>query len=369
MFELFESRNIKKFKPNGTIDCNENDVNYHYTSSSSLLSILKERNIRFTDAWFMNDKSEMTYFIDCLVGFLKENKGYPKCTETFEKLLLNGESLASYKKVDISTLRFYTDIDVFKDKKLRQFVFCLSESGDSLNMWNYYSHSNNYQGYNIGVNVKEFLKTLNRRSELSIDPYFIYYGKVIYTEQEQRQEIQDLCDSLEDDKLSPNQRIRYLWDYITTYGLFYKNSAFKNEEEYRIVISVSEDILHSSAKEQKQENSIVLKDAPEGMLNVETKEQKIARDETAVRVTEGQIDGEIKTDDKDGIIPEYKFDFYERKGIIVPYLSVRISKNAIKSITIAPTLDEKLAMNSLKEFLEMNGYEAKISNSKIPIRF
>ena len=369
MFESFESRNLKKFKPNGTIDCNENEVNYHYTSSSSLLSILKGRNIRFTDAWFMNDKSEMTYFIDRLVDFLKENKGYSKCIEAFENLLLNGAPLESYKKVDISTLRFYTDIEVLKDKKTRQFVFCMSESSDSLNMWNYYSHSNNYQGYNIGVNVKEFLKTLNKRSELPIDPYFIYYGKVIYAEQEKKQEIRDFCNFLENDDLPSRQRGRYLWEYITTYGLFYKDNAFKNEEEYRIVISVSEDILLSPTKEQKQESSTVLKDASECVLNVVTKEQKTERDETAVRVAEGQLDEEIKTNDEDGIIPEYKFDFYERKGIIVPYLSVMFSKNAIKSITIAPTLDEKLATSSLEGFLEINGYKAKVSNSKIPIRF
>ena len=369
MFESIESRNIKKFKPNGTIDCNENEVNYHYTSSSSLLSILKGRNIRFTDAWFMNDKSEMTYFIDRLVDFLKENKGYSKCIEAFENLLLNGAPLESYKKVDISTLRFYTDIEVLKDKKTRQFVFCMSESSDSLNMWNYYSHSNNYQGYNIGVNVKEFLKTLNKRSELPIDPYFIYYGKVIYAEQEKKQEIRDFCNFLENDDLPSRQRGRYLWEYITTYGLFYKDNAFKNEEEYRIVISVSEDILLSPTKEQKQESSTVLKDASECVLNVVTKEQKTERDETAVRVAEGQLDEEIKTNDEDGIIPEYKFDFYERKGIIVPYLSVMFSKNAIKSITIAPTLDEKLATSSLEGFLEINGYKAKVSNSKIPIRF
>lgn len=368
MFESFESRNIKKFKPNGTIDCNENEVNYHYTSSSSLLSILKGRNIRFTDAWFMNDKSEMTYFIDRLVDFLKENKGYSKCIEAFENLLLNGAPLESYIKVDISTLRFYTDIEVLKDKKTRQFVFCMSESSDSLNMWNYYSHSNNYQGYNIGVNVKEFLKTLNKRSELPIDPYFIYYGKVIYAEQEKKQEIRDFCNFLENDDLPSRQRGRYLWEYITTYGLFYKDNAFKNEEEYRIVISVSEDILLSPTKEQKQESSSVL-EVSEGVLKVVTKEQKTERDETAVRVAEGQLDEEIKTNDEDGIIPEYKFDFYERKGIIVPYLSVMFSKNAIKSITIAPTLDEKLAMNSLEEFLKINGYKAKVSNSKIPIRF
>ena len=367
MLESFESRNIKKFKSNGTIDCNENEVNYHYTSSLSLLSILKGRNIRFTDAWFMNDKSEMTYFIDRLVDFLKENKECSKCVETFESLLLNGAPLESYKKVDISTLRFYTDIEVLKDKKTRQFVFCMSESSDSLNMWNYYSQSNNYQGYNIGVNIKEFLKILNKRSELSIDPYFIYYGKVIYTEQEQKQEIQKFCDSLENE--SPlNQRKVDLWEYITAYGLFYKDNAFKNEEEYRIVISVSEDILLLPTKEQKQESSSVL-EVSEGVLKVVTKEQKTERDATAVRVAEGQLDEEIKTNDEDGIIPEYKFDFYERKGIIVPYLSVMFSKNAIKSITIAPTLDEKLATSSLEEFLEINGYKAKVSNSKIPIRF
>lgn len=362
MIESFESKNIKKFKPNGSIDCNENEVNYHYTSSSSLLSILKEQNIRFTDARFMNDKLELLYFIDSLVEFLKKNKGYHECTKTFEKLVLNGQSIEKYKKIDVSALRFYSDIDIFKDKKIRQFIFCLSESDDSLNMWNYYSHSSNYQGYNIGVNIKKFLKTLNRRSVLSIDPYFIYYGKVIYTEQEQKQEIRDFCNFLEDNKLSSRQRKLYLWEYITTYGLFYKNKAFKNEEEYRIVISVSEDILHSSTKEQQQGGNTVLK-VSKGVLNMVTKEQRIEgkKAETVMRVAKGQLNVDIKTKDEDGKIPEYKFNFYERKGILVPYLSVRFSKNAIKSIMIAPTLDEKLASSSLEEFLEINGYKAKVS--------
>lgn len=323
MIESLKSKNIKIFTQDEIIDDKEDKVKYHYTSTSGLLSILKGQTLRFTDARFMNDKSELSYFIDFLANFLKKNKEYSECTKAFEKLVLNGQSIENYKKIDVSALRFYTDINVFKNQNLRQFVFCLSESSDSLNMWNYYSHSSNYQGYNIGINIEEFLKTFESRCSLKIDPFFIYCGKVLYAPNSQKQEIQHFCNDLESQDLSMELRILSLSEYITSNGLFYKNKAFKNEEEYRIVIAVSEDILHSTTKnyEKDVENS------------------------------------------------DFKFDFYERNGVVVPCLSVRFDKNSIKSIMIAPTIDEKLASSSLEEFLEINGYEAKISNSKIPIRF
>lgn len=323
MIELLKSRNIKVFTPNGITDGIKDKIKYHYTSTSGLLSILKCGTIRFTDARFMNDKSELLYFIDILADFLKENDGYPKCVEAFEKLLLDGNSLDTYKKADISTLQF-NGIDILKGKKIRQFVFCLSKSKDSLNMWNYYTHSNNYQGYNIGIKVEEFLKTFEKRCLLPIDPFYIYYGKVVYVENNQKQGIiREICNDLESQDLPMELRILSLSEYITSNGLFYKNKAFKNEEEYRVVIAVSEDTLHSTTRNYGKdvENS------------------------------------------------DFKLDFYERNGVVVPCLSVRFDKISIKSIMIAPTIDEKLASSSLEEFLEINGYKAKVSNSKIPIRF
>lgn len=368
MIESLKSKNIKIFTQDEIIDDKEDKVKYHYTSASGLLSILKGQTLRFTDARFMNDKSELSYVIDFLADFLRKNKGYPECTKAFEKLVLNGQSIENYQKIDVSTLRFYTDIDIFKNQNLRQFVFCLSRSKDSLNMWNYYSHSNNYQGYNIGINIEEFLKTFESRSTLKIDPFFIYCGKVLYLPNSQKQEIQHFCDSLEAENSPQNIKILHLWDYIATYGLFYKNNAFKHEDEYRVVIVVSEDILHSSIKEQKNDNEFIIK-ISDGELNFATKIGSENRGELFMKVSEGQLNAMIKTQEKNDGSNDFRFDFFERNGVVVPCLSVRFDKNSIKSIMIAPTIDEKLASSSLKEFLKMNGYKAKVSNSKIPIRF
>ena len=368
MIEPFKSKNIKILTQDEIIDDKEDKVKYHYTSTSGLLSIIKGQTLRFTDARFMNDKSELSYFIDSLAFFLKKNKGYPECTKAFEKLVLNGQSIKDYKKIDVSALRFYTDIDVFKNQNLRQFVFCLSESSDSLNMWNYYSHSSNYQGYNIGINIEEFLKTFESRCSLKIDPFFIYCGKVLYAPNSQKQEIQHFCNDLESQDLPLNSKILHLWDYISTYGLFYKNNAFKHEDEYRVVIVVSEDILHSSIKEQKKEDKFII-NISDGELNFATNIEPRNRDESFVKVSEGQLNAMIKTQEKNDGSSDFRFDFYERNGVVVPCLSVRFDKNSIKSIMIAPTIDEKLASSSLEEFLKINGYEAKVSNSKIPIRF
>ena len=63
---------------------------YHYTSPNAFLSILQNQNLRFTDARFMNDKVELTYFIKLLLDFIDKNKQkYPLCEECLYGLLAN----------------------------------------------------------------------------------------------------------------------------------------------------------------------------------------------------------------------------------------------------------------------------------------
>ena len=62
-------------------------------------------------------------------------------------------------------------------------------------------------------------------------------------------------------------------------------------------------------------------------------------------------------------------DFFERNGILVPCLYVPLVKNAVNKITTAPTLEKSIAESSLKEFLEINGYQADVESSDIPVRF
>ncbi len=53
-----------KFYNNLKIDVDtEVDAVYHYTSANALLSIIQKRELRFTDRFYLNDKSEGTYVL------------------------------------------------------------------------------------------------------------------------------------------------------------------------------------------------------------------------------------------------------------------------------------------------------------------
>lgn len=64
-----------------------------------------------------------------------------------------------------------------------------------------------------------------------------------------------------------------------------------------------------------------------------------------------------------------KLDYCERNGVFSPHLELQIKKNAVKKITISPTIEREIAESSLRERLVQKDYSAEISVSEIPIRF
>ncbi len=56
-------------------------------------------------------------------------------------------------------------------------------------------------------------------------------------------------------------------------------------------------------------------------------------------------------------------------GVFTPHIELQIEKNAVKKITISPTIERDIAKSSLKELLDKNGYSTDIGVSEIPIRF
>ena len=298
------SNKIRSFQPHeAKKQTSGNFTRYHYTSANAMVSILKGQaqgfgSVRFTDARFMNDRSEHMYFIKCLFEFLDEHrKDYQYCQTIVNDLLLNKYSEKDYLSLRVSEL----DEIIVKDflfTKSRNFIFCLSKANDSLHMWNYYIRNGNYQGYNIGINIKDFLKSFSSESDSKADPIRIYCGNVIYDKSSQEKEIKALCDAIElfgeKTRGLPDERkgsfpsnselaMGYLWLYIQYCGLFYKDKSFSDENEYRIVIQFDEYVAGESIStyfDSKSEN-----------INC---------------------------------------DFFERNGILVPYLSVPLAKMQLR---------------------------------------
>ena len=303
-------------------------IRYHYTSAEALLSILSERpELRFTDIHYMNDRSEMVYCVSCILKFLEKNRtDYSFFDKVVSALLLKRHSPDEYKNFSVSRVDF-EDNKIYPYLPTRSFVFCMSKSGDSLPMWNYYVRNNKYLGYNIAFDVYKFLKSFDTDKIKTADPVIFKYGHVLYRENEQQKEVLKLAERIERDNQRKGEtaiahNMIFLRNYIESYGAFFKHPAFKNEEEYRIVLVITNNRLLTSRENYYNNN-----------------------------------------------LRKLRLDYCERNGVLVPYMAVPINKDAFKKITISPTIEREISKQSLEDYLSQKNYNIEVKTSTIPIRF
>lgn len=331
-FNPFQSHNIKGFSSKSNFDevVNEKIV-YHYTSSDAFVSILKSKQVRFTDVRYMNDKSEGKFIVKLLVEFVEKHyNDYPIFCNAINELL-KGNNFEDLKKMKEENIK-YTDISGLKYTAQRHFLFCLSTGSDLLNMWNYYVHNDTYQGYNIGFNPVSFLKSFdvdikdNRMNSFSVN-----YGKIIYDYKKQEDEIIHFAAELEDSINKGNKALGYLMieirNYIETQGYFYKSKDFKAENEFRVMITIVDERVPTQESDAQKYSGIHNKKICENVC--------------------------IKN------------------GLIVPYLSVEFPVDAIKRVTMSPITEAEIAKSGIKELFRICGISTSIPvfPSKIPIRF
>lgn len=308
----------------------DQNVVYHYTSPDGFLEILKGQKLRFTDIRYMNDRSEGIYFVKLLLEYMENNMGTYPYTEKVINDLLSLNDYEEIKALKTATVKYTTNINS-KVHPARTFLFCTCCDPDSLNMWNYYVKNGSYQGYNIGIRVASFLEEINKslpdKSNVSI-----YYGKVLYQNKEQQNEIKNLFETLEDalsrvGKLSSSKYIATytLKRYIDLYGVFYKHPQFADEKEYRFVIEVDVD-----------------------------SENELGDDLVVFSLDESKI----------------KEDFCIRNGVITPFLEVPFANDTISRIYISPMTEFEIAKYSIRELIDKKRYlKVQIHKSGIPIRY
>lgn len=329
----FNSSFIQEFHPGKTTseDISKLSV-FHYTSPDALLSIINGRFLRFSDIRYMNDRSELIFFVKRLVEFVEKNADIYSYFNDAVNLLLKKHKFTELKDLDIAEIDYNA-----ATPRLRSFIFCTCTDSDSLNMWNYYASNGTYTGYSIGFSVKDFLKTFDVDDPKELDAFNVYYGKVIYEEKKQFEAIKELAESIEnyhkryEKQFSLESAATVIRLYIDTRGPFFKSDRFKSEKEFRFLVSISDRRIARSEEEAKKYFGKNNKTMVEG--------------------------------------------FFARNGLIVPYLQVSIPTNAITRLTISPMTEFLIAKSSLKELLEQKGFktnsgqEIPVFRSKIPIRF
>ena len=310
---------IREFNQNEEVDM---EPQYHYTSPDGFLSIVKNNCLRFTDISFLNNVSESIYMLKVICDYFCEYpQKFPRVEEAFFEMIKENkpEDIAN---LNVREVKYQLPLPIIKQ---RQFVFCMCNECDKLNMWNYYVNNGVYQGYNIGFNVQELIRSFDVEEDI-LDSFLVYYGNVLYKKAEQYKFLKNRFKKLEevhknDENL--NHLTIKLRMFIDSFCAFFKHPKFEEEKEFRIVIEIAD------ARIPRTDNHFV------GPYN-----------------------------------KKMKYDFYTKNGLIIPCLYVKINKQSFSRITVSPIMEAEITKMSIRELLSTNGYKGcRVYQSTIPIRF
>lgn len=217
---------------------------FHYTSPEGLMGILKNREIFFTDAQYLNDYKERLSINDELKRFWEEN--YNKYDKCFYQLF-KGIHVDSYEDNEFP----YIDGSV-TDESYRYFILSASMNKDSLSMWKYYAKNDSYNGYNIDLFIPALVdEWIDRETGVAIE-----MGLVIYDSNQKQDKIHDFIEKLYEEwckyKVSDLMNQKMVKEYkawIAYASLFFKKSCFSAEEEMRFVAVVPKSKLNEISYE------------------------------------------------------------------------------------------------------------------------
>lgn len=218
------------------INDNIEDV-YHYTSLETIKCILNNGTLRFTNINFLNDECEFTYLFIVLSDMIfnyrfKYDKLFCDFLESICSEYCNNEA-------------YFIGAEIKSDTNRQYYISSFSLCDDSLSLWTLYTKDRNFIGCNIGINP-------NKVSIYDLTGKLLR-GKVIYNRKEQENILNELIASwyLFYEKTSLKQEFcSYMQNMLYKYALFFKHSAFEQEQEYRFVY-YNEDKLNIQNEEEK----------------------------------------------------------------------------------------------------------------------
>ena len=278
---------------------------YHYTSIYGLEGIIKNKELWLSKSEFLNDKLELKYTLDTIMTLIEQFSGDNNNTEE----LVFKEWIKQSIQNKFFSLEIYT--------------LSLSTNKDSNLLWSNYA---NNDGYNVEFIYPELLHILNTNITENHEPkkLFIFPYAVVYNKEKQLELLKKELINLykiflyafdtNDEKLYYKYGSKTLAN-IVTYSIFFKDSSFNQEEEFRIAAYFT-DV------------------------------------EYAKKVTKFRISN----------------------GIFIPYIPLSIeninNNKLIQSINIGPKNSLDIAKVGMEYFLNScNMEEVEVKKSKIPYRY
>lgn len=195
-------------------------IYYHYCSLETFINILKNKNIRLGNPDKMNDGNEIMLFFEKLKT---------KMNNHFE--LLKDEAVRKYYEYVYSEGLETVYNENYNQQKVPH-IICLSKEEDLLSQWRGYADDG--RGVAIGFDIAEFLKLGNflnavevlydeEKCDENVDNFLLNYG--IYNSK-----------PLEFDRMKDVYfEIANFTESLLTEAIGYKNSAFQEEKEVRLL--------------------------------------------------------------------------------------------------------------------------------------
>lgn len=170
---------------------------YHYTSLSAFFSMIRSKEIWLTNTGTMNDRKEISYYVERLENELSEydKKGF------FERV---------YEQIPLSY----------------KYAFCLSTENDDAAQWERYGNS--AEGVCISFSVAELYKCIYGYNDFMFNE--VFYNESV-TNDKNCEIIKKYLETQEIDIFSSEEE---LIRRVIHVGNLHKHKSFKNEHEVRI---------------------------------------------------------------------------------------------------------------------------------------
>lgn len=209
------------------------NIVYHYCSATVFKKIIENKALRLSDVTESNDSKEIIYNN----AFIKQ----------YVQSKINGFSrkfkLNRFKKEELLQIVFNHFSFYMEDFYYRPYACCFSYNGDLLSQWRGYADDG--RGFAIGFDLNMLRKIGKPEKDDRISNDIFELGDVIYNEKEERKRIRIIVNALFDwfaDDIKtkgydPNAFIvdaNILMKFLFKNCLFYKNSFFEEEKEWRL---------------------------------------------------------------------------------------------------------------------------------------
>ena len=208
---------------------------YHYTKCNGVNGILENNCFWATKSDFLNDPKEFSYIEAIIRDICKE--------------LIKNEDWREMFLKDVLEEKVFLD----GGRNKEYFILSFSKCRDSITMW---SEFGNKTGYNIGFDGKKIIKRIEE------DNIIEYHGFVLYEKAHQKEAIRKILNTdlpeelemsfsniIEAGAKNRNNEIyrkacRKFQKIAAVYAMFFKHSAFKEEEEYRFIFKKKAEVLY-----------------------------------------------------------------------------------------------------------------------------